>query len=185
MTTTSRTSELRGEGDIRFSVAVDILQRPYGWDMGMCADVIVDEQDRLWVGSRKSHPISVWTTDGAFLGSWGEADFQEVHGLAVIDGAIWVVDDQLHVARRYSPEGEKTLELGRSGWATAAITHRGQNGGPFNMPTGHRGRAQRRAVRLRRLRQSPGASLLGRREAREVVGPRRDGARRVRSRSTT
>ena len=136
MTTTNTVSELRGEGDIRFSVAVDILQRPFAWDMGMCADVIVDEQDRLWVGSRKSHPISVWTTDGAFIGSWGEADFQEVHGLAVIDGAIWVVDDQLHVARRYSPEGEKTLELGRAGWATAAITHRGQNGGPFNMPTG-------------------------------------------------
>lgn len=136
MTSTSPISEMRGEGDIRFSVAVDILQRPFGWDLGMCADVTIDAQDRLWVGSRRSHPVSVWTADGAFLGSWGEPDFQEVHGIAAIDGSIWVVDDQLHVVRRYSPDGQKTLELGRAGWATAAITHRGQNGGPFNMPTG-------------------------------------------------
>jgi DNA-binding beta-propeller fold protein YncE len=136
VTTTSEISELRGEGDIRFSVAVDILQRPFGWNLGMIADVAVDAEDRLWVGARKQHPVSVWTTDGAFLGSWGEPDFQEVHGMSAIDGAIWVVDDQLHVVRRYSPEGEKTLELGRAGWATAAVTHRGQNGGPFNMPTG-------------------------------------------------
>jgi DNA-binding beta-propeller fold protein YncE len=136
MTTTSPISEMRGEGDIRFSVAVDILQRPFGWELGMCADVTVDEQDRLWVGSRKSHPISVWSTDGAFLGGWVDADFKEIHGLASIGGAVWVVDDQLHVVRRYTPEGELTLQLGRPGWATAAITHRGQNGGPFNMPTG-------------------------------------------------
>jgi DNA-binding beta-propeller fold protein YncE len=136
VTTTSEISELRGEGDIRFSVAVDILQRPFGWNLGMIADVAVDAEDRLWVGARKQHPVSVWTTDGAYLGSWGEPDFQEVHGMSAIDGAIWVVDDQLHVVRRYSPEGEKTLELGRAGWATAAVTHRGQNGGPFNMPTG-------------------------------------------------
>ncbi len=136
MTTTRPTTELRGEGDIRFSVAVDILERPFGWDLGMIADVTVDDQDRLWVGARREHPVSLWTTDGAFLGSWGEPDFQEVHGMAYFADSIWVVDDQLHVVRRYSPGGEKTLELGRAGWATAAITHRGQNGGPFNMPTG-------------------------------------------------
>ena len=136
MTSTTEISGLRGEGDIRFSVAVDILQRPFGWNLGMIADVAVDAEDRLWVGARKQHPVSVWTTDGAFLGSWGEPDFQEVHGMSAIEGSIWVVDDQLHVVRRYSPEGEKTLELGRAGWATAAVTHRGQNGGPFNMPTG-------------------------------------------------
>jgi DNA-binding beta-propeller fold protein YncE len=136
VTSTTEISGLRGEGDIRFTVAVDILQRPFGWNLGMIADVAVDAEDRLWVGARKQHPVSVWTTDGAFLGSWGEPDFQEVHGMSAIDGSIWVVDDQLHVVRRYSPEGEKTLELGRAGWATAAVTHRGQNGGPFNMPTG-------------------------------------------------
>ncbi|MBM4408949.1 MAG: hypothetical protein FJ038_10220 [Chloroflexi bacterium] len=136
MTTSGPISKLRGEGDIRFSVAVDILQVPFGWDLGMIADVSVDSEDRLWVGARRSHPMSAWSTDGAFLGSWGEGDFQEVHGVSTIAGSVWVVDDQLHVVRRYTPAGEKTLELGRAGWAVAAVTHRGQNGGPFNMPTG-------------------------------------------------
>ena len=32
--------------------------------------------------------------------------------------------------------GTLTREMGRRGTAVASVTHRGQNGGPFNMPTG-------------------------------------------------
>ena len=127
---------LSGHGDVRFSVQVDILVRPQFWNLGLCSDVVVDDQDRLWVASRSQHPISLWSTEGAFLGSWPAGDFVEVHHIAPIGGALWVVDDQLHVVRRYDPTGEMTLELGRRGFAMAAVTHRGQNGGPFNMPTG-------------------------------------------------
>jgi len=135
--TTSRpTADLAGHGDIRFSVSVDILKRPLYWDLGLCSDVVVDAQDRLWVASRRQHPISVWSTDGAFLGSWGENEFVEVHHIAPIGGALWVVDDQLHIVRRYEPDGTMTAEMGRRGVAVASVTHRGQNGGPFNMPTG-------------------------------------------------
>src|SRR3990172_10778797 len=109
-------------GAIRFSVLVDILKRPLYWDLGLCSDVVVDAQDRLWVASRRSHPISIWSTDGAFLGSWVDGDFVEVHHIAAIDGAIWVVDDQLHVVRRYDPDGRLAFQLGKTGISTATVS---------------------------------------------------------------
>jgi sugar lactone lactonase YvrE len=134
---TQRAAPLSGYGDIRFSVQVDLLQRPAYWDLGMCSDVGVDAQDRLWVASRRQHPISVWSsTDGAFLGSWGESEFVEVHHIAPVGGSLWVVDDQLHVVRRYSEDGALGFQMGENGLSAASVTHRGQNGGPFNKPTG-------------------------------------------------
>jgi sugar lactone lactonase YvrE len=128
---------LTGYGDIRFSVQIDLLQRPAYWDLGMCSDVGIDAQDRLWVASRRQHPISVWSSmDGTFLGSWGEGDFVEVHHIAPIDGSLWVVDDQLHVVRRYADDGTLAFQIGQNGVSAATITQRGQNGGPFNKPTG-------------------------------------------------
>jgi sugar lactone lactonase YvrE len=135
--TSQAATELRGYGDIRFEVQVDILRRPLYWDLGMTSDVGVDAEDRLWVASRREHPISIWSSvDGSFLGSWGEREFVEVHHIQLADGALWVVDDQLHVVRRYATNGTLAIQLGETGQATASVTHRGQNGGPFNMPTG-------------------------------------------------
>ena len=53
---------LKGFGDIRFSVQVDLLHEPAYWDLGLCSDVGIDSQDRLWVASRRQHPISVWSS---------------------------------------------------------------------------------------------------------------------------
>ena len=132
-----RETALAGHGDIRFEIQVDLLQRPEFWDLGLCSDVGIDAQDRLWVASRKQHPITVWSSvDGTFLGSWPDGDFVEVHHIQPMNGSLWVVDDQLHVVRRYDPDGTLTREMGRRGIAVASVTHRGQNGGPFNMPTG-------------------------------------------------
>lgn len=130
-------AELSGHGDIRFGVQIDILDLPEFWDLGLCSDVGIDAGDRLWVASRRQHPISVWSSvDGSFIGSWPAGDFVEVHHIAPVGDALWVVDDQLHVVRRYEQDGTMTKEMGRRGMAMAAVTHRGQNGGPFNMPTG-------------------------------------------------
>jgi sugar lactone lactonase YvrE len=130
-------SALSGKGDIRFEVQVDILHRPVYWDLGLTSDVGIDADDRLWVASRRQHPISVWSSvDGSFLGSWGERDFTEVHHIQPVAGALWVVDDVLHVVRRYELDGTLAFQLGENGVSTATITHRGQNGGPFNKPTG-------------------------------------------------
>ena len=140
---------LAGYGDIRFEVQVDLLQEPEFWDLGLCSDVGIDGQDRLWVASRRQHPISIWSSeDGSFVGSWPDGDFVEVHHIQPMGDSLWVVDDQLHVVRRYTTDGQLTMEMGRRGVAVATVTHRGQNGGPFNMPTGRRRRAERRAVRV-------------------------------------
>jgi hypothetical protein len=135
--TDQRATPLAGHGDIRFEVQLDILQRPEYWELGMCSDVGIDAQDRLWVASRKQHPISIWSSvDGSFLGSWPSGDFVEVHHIQPMGDGLWVVDDQLHVVRRYDVDGKMTQEMGSRGVAVASVTHRGQNGGPFNMPTG-------------------------------------------------
>jgi hypothetical protein len=132
-----RTTGLAGYGDIRFEVQVDLLHLPAYWDLGLCSDVGIDAQDRLWVASRKQHPISLWSSsDGSFLGSWPDGDFVEVHHIQAMGESLWVVDDQLHVVRRYGLDGSLQFEMGRRGMAVASVTHRGQNGGPFNMPTG-------------------------------------------------
>jgi sugar lactone lactonase YvrE len=137
MTDAARTTALAGYGDIRFDVQVDLLHLPAYWDLGLCSDVGIDASDRLWVASRKQHPISLWSSvDGSFLGSWPDGDFVEVHHIQAMGDSLWVVDDQLHVVRRYGLDGSLQFEMGRRGVAVASVTHRGQNGGPFNMPTG-------------------------------------------------
>lgn len=114
----------------------DWLKVPRFWDMGLVSDVAVDEEDRVWLGSRGDHPVSVWAPDGQLVGLWGRPDLVSVHGISVAPGgAVWVTDCQLHVVRRYDAAGNAELELGTRGRGKPAVTHLGQFGQPFNMPT--------------------------------------------------
>jgi sugar lactone lactonase YvrE len=112
------------------------LRLPRFWDLGLASDVAVDAQDRVWLGSRGDHPVSAWSPDGELIGLWGKTDLESVHGISTgPDGAIWVADCQLHVIRRYDERGTVQLELGTPGRGKPAVTHLGQFGEPFNMPT--------------------------------------------------
>ena len=112
------------------------LGLPEYWSLGLCSDVAIDSQDRVWVGSRGDHPVSIWNPDGTLNGLWNETNFQILHGLYINPAdEVWLVDAGLHVARKYSPAGDLLMTLGKEGQAVPTVTHAGEQGGPFNMPT--------------------------------------------------
>ena len=44
---------------------------PEYWNLGQCADIDIDKNDDAWVFSRGLHPVTKWSNDGNFIGSWG------------------------------------------------------------------------------------------------------------------
>ncbi len=133
-----------GDGDFRYEVDRVWLLRnvPRYWDLGQCADVAVDSEDIVWVFSRSDHPVTCWTTDGEFVGSWAdrgplEGEFRVPHGM-YIDSTdhIWLADHQTHTITKHRKDGEVVLTLGTFGYANITVTTNGGQGTPFNMPTG-------------------------------------------------
>ena len=78
-----------GEGKFQYDVDRDWLRhKPAFWELGQCADVGVDSQDRVWLFSRSKHPVTCWTTAGHFIGSWGDlglekGEFRIPHGVFI------------------------------------------------------------------------------------------------------
>lgn len=133
-----------GEGKYRYEVDREWLLRsvPKWWNLGECADVACDAQDRVWVFSRSEHPVTCWTPEGKFIGSWGDrgnqpGEFRVPHGIFIDrEGFIWLADHQTHVVTKHRENGEVVLQLGTFGYANITITTNGGQGAPFNMPTG-------------------------------------------------
>jgi sugar lactone lactonase YvrE len=126
---------LVGGGDIAFTADSEWLKVPQYWRLGGCSDVSVDSEDRIWLSGRGDQPVTVWSSDGALVGSWGYPDLRAAHGIAVTrQGAVWICDVDLHVVRSYNMDGSVRIELGERGRAQATVTHDGRNGAPFNMP---------------------------------------------------
>jgi|TARA_B100000959_G_scaffold59100_1_gene62005 DNA-binding beta-propeller fold protein YncE len=132
-----------GEGKFRYEVDRDWLRnKPAFWELGQCADVGVDSNDRIWLFSRSKHPVTCWTTDGQFIGSWGDlgldkGEFRVPHGVFIDeDDHIWLADHQTHQVTKHNENGEVLLELGVHGYASITVTTVGGNGLPFNNPTG-------------------------------------------------
>lgn len=134
-----------GEGDFKYEVDRDWLLRnvPRHWDLGQCADVAVDSKDDVWVFSRSKNPVTCWTTDGKFIGSWAdlgplEGEFRVPHGMYIdSDDHIWLADHQTHTITKHRLNGEVVLQLGTFGYANITVTTDNSQGAPFNMPTGN------------------------------------------------
>jgi DNA-binding beta-propeller fold protein YncE len=133
-----------GDGRFKYEVDREWLLRnvPRYWDLGQCADVAVDAQDMVWVFSRSEHPVTCWTAEGKFAGSWGTrgplpGEFRVPHGM-FIDSRdnIWLADHQTHTVTKHSKDGKVLLQLGEFGYANITVTTVGGQGAPFNMPTG-------------------------------------------------
>src|SRR5436190_24191220 len=86
---------------------------PPGWAWPEVAGVATDSQDRVYVFNRGEHPVMMFDSDGAFLGSWGEGRFVRPHGIFIgPDDAVYCTDDRDHTVRKFSPGGELLLTLG-------------------------------------------------------------------------
>lgn len=132
-----------GDGDFKYELDEDWPKSiPEYWTLGQCADIDIDLNDDAWVFSRGLHPVTKWSNDGNFLGSWGnkgdqKGEFRIAHGLNIDDeGYIWLTDNQTHQVTKHKPNGECVLELGEFGFANFTLTTDGTLGNPFNMPTG-------------------------------------------------
>ena len=132
-----------GEGKFKFELDQNWpITFPEYWSLGQCADIDIDLDDNAWVFSRGKHPVTKWSNDGIFLGSWGnqgdqKGEFRIPHGLYIdSDGLIWLTDHQTHQVTKHKSDGECVLELGEFGFANFTLTTDGTQGNPFNMPTG-------------------------------------------------
>jgi len=70
---------------------------PEGWSLHDAVAVSIDSQDRVYVFSRGSHPITVFDREGNLLDSWGQGLFKSPHGVFVgSDGSVYCADTRHH-----------------------------------------------------------------------------------------
>ncbi|TDU71002.1 peptidylamidoglycolate lyase [Prosthecobacter fusiformis] len=119
-------------------------QLPADHQLGLCAGVDVDAQNRVFVFHRSGRkwsnpfpkePISQPTisvidgSSGKLLQSWGAGRFIMPHGLTVDqEGHVWLTDVGLHQVFKCTAEGQVLLTLGQAGVPGNDQTH-------FNLPT--------------------------------------------------
>ena len=102
-----------GEGKFKFELDQNWpITIPEYWSLGQCADIDIDLDDNAWVFSRGKHPVTKWSNDGNFLGSWGnqgdqKGEFRIPHGLNIdSEGFIWLTDHQTHQVTKHKSDGE-------------------------------------------------------------------------------
>jgi DNA-binding beta-propeller fold protein YncE len=82
-------------------------------DLGDVAGIGVDRQDRVFLFNRGSHPMVIMSRQGEYLGSWGQGEFSNPHGVSMgPDDTIYLTDNGNHTVRKYSLDGKKLLEIG-------------------------------------------------------------------------
>jgi DNA-binding beta-propeller fold protein YncE len=135
-------------GAASFRIAAGWEQLPSGFTHDDVSDVAVDADDNVYLLTRRSERVIVYSSDGRFLSSWGEGQFgSKPHGITVgPDGSVYCVDETNHVVRRYAKDGSPRGTIG-SGDASSsgfdgsissfserlASVRRGAP--PFNLPT--------------------------------------------------
>ena len=123
-----------GSGDYRYEIVESWAKMPKYWNFGGPSDAAVNSADEVYVFSRGVHPVTIWDTDGNFVSSWGEGDFdlRGPHGIHIApDDHVWLTDMYEHVVTKHTPGGERLLELGMR-----MLPSPGWDARPFNMPTG-------------------------------------------------
>jgi DNA-binding beta-propeller fold protein YncE len=91
-----------------------------GWTSG----IALDSKENVWFFKKGDNPVQVYTTDGAFVRSWGEGMFDNPHHIRIDQNDyVWVADFGLHVVQKYSPEGDLLMTLGTKGESGEDETH--------------------------------------------------------------
>lgn len=116
-----------GSGTLSYQQVDGWAKLPEGWILKECAGVAVDSKDRVYAFTRGNHPVIVFDRDGNVLSSWGEGQFKQPHGITIgPDDSVYLVDNDYHTVRKFTPEGELLMTLGKESprWS----------GDPFNLP---------------------------------------------------
>ena len=121
-----------GSGKFLYKHVTGWGRLPRGWKYLECPGVAVDSQDNVYVLTRGEHPIIVFDKEGKFLRSFGEGLFSNrTHGLYIAyDDSVLAADDGIHTIQKFSPQGEKLMEIGERNHPAPRWS-----GQPFNRPT--------------------------------------------------
>ena len=104
---------------------------PHPMTFKEATSVAVDSQDRVYVFNRGEWPLMVFDSDGNFIESWGQGEFDRPHAVYIdSDDNLFLADDEGHFVDKRTTSGELIFRLGTRGEPAEW-----QQGEPFNRPT--------------------------------------------------
>jgi len=131
-----------GSRDLTFTPVENWPAVPDDVHMIEAIGIAVDSQDRVFVFNRGDRQILVFNSKGECVDAWGEGEFVRPHGIWIAeDDSVYLVDDQGHSVRQYSPQGELLRSIGPgnqpSDTGATSFDYRdiAQAAAPFNLPT--------------------------------------------------
>src|SRR5438067_4421858 len=91
------------------------LQPPApGWEIGYPSAVTMDDASTIFVLHRgdKADPVLAVNRDGKIVRSWGKGLYKIPHSIRIDpQGNIWTVDSGSSMVLKFSPQGEKLMEI--------------------------------------------------------------------------
>jgi len=89
-----------------------------GWALGMVSWLVTDREGLIYLLQRgdKADPIVVLDRQGRVVRSWGKGLYQTPHSIRLdLDGNIWTTDAKSSSVTKFTPEGNKLLEISVGG----------------------------------------------------------------------
>jgi sugar lactone lactonase YvrE len=112
-----------------FDVAPDWPNHPSGISRGAVSGTWVDEEDRVWMFTRATPSVQVYSPQGEYLFGWQHDPDGAAHQIKMDrEGHVWLADVGLHVVRKHRRDGQVLLTLGTPG-------EPGNDSSHFNTPT--------------------------------------------------
>ena len=139
-----------GMGDFRYEYQPGWARLPDGVSLGDPSGVAVDSKDRVYVYQRLGPPVVVFDRDGHFLEGWERRNGVplDAHHIHIgPDDTVYLTDRDAHQVLIYDSGGNLQRSLG--------TRRRAAMQAPFNHPGGRLRGPVRRAIRRRRLRETP------------------------------
>jgi DNA-binding beta-propeller fold protein YncE len=93
---------------------IAIPAREPGWEIGYPSAVTMDDAGMIYVLQRgeKADPVLVINRDGKVIRSWGKGLYQIPHSIRIDpEGNVWTVDSGSSMVLKFSPKGEKLMEI--------------------------------------------------------------------------
>lgn len=111
-----------------YQLFADWAELPSNTRWGPVSSVAIDADGTVHA-FRREGAILTFDKNGAFLKSWGEGIAKWTHGLEIDrEGFIWATDGEGHQVKKFTPQGELLLALGKYDVA-------GDGPNSFNRPT--------------------------------------------------
>jgi len=93
---------------------ISISAREPGWEIGYPSSVTMDDAGMIYILQRgeKADPVLVINRDGKVVRSWGKGLYQIPHSIRIDpQGNVWTVDSGNSMVLKFSPKGEKLMEI--------------------------------------------------------------------------